>query len=145
MNSINKDMFEEKKKASAELMQLGNEKENIQSHLFRVHEAQKRLNKEGLSSPTRQSSNMIHNLTVPVLLGGRPVVSSLPIYAPSVYGSSNQTSTATATSTSSSFHALNSSAVAQTNNLPNHSVDKLQEEINKLKLQSSSILAGRVQ
>lgn len=121
MNMVNKDMFEEKRRVAQEIHELGYTKQNVQSQLFMIAEAQKRLSKEGLCvSSTSKNSNSISNQNAPILLGGRNLPSPLLRNTQSNQSSGNR--------------------MVHANQHTNTPVDDLQSEIMKLRLQSASVL-----
>jgi hypothetical protein len=159
VGQVNRTMSEERRKAAEELDSLGMEKQNVQSHLFRVAEAQKRLQKEGFITTIGQAGGKrvaptmtggVHaNAHVPIFLGGRPAINSLPgAIKPPTYGSVGPTAAGPvdkqvsfkSSSTDENTMPLNISGSSSSDPT---SKDRLQQEIHKLKMQSSSILAAK--
>jgi len=154
MNIVNKDMFEEKRRVSEEINQLGYTKQNAQSQLFMIAEAQKRLSKEGLQiSGTGARSGTgsgAGKSNIPVLLGGRNLPSPLLMSTQTQKHRDNSTSNIGFGSGSGLGLGLgvgyNNNKVNIQNNQNNQNInqstpaDQLQTEIMKLKLQSASVL-----
>jgi len=159
-------MSEERRKAIEELNSLGMEKQNVQSHLFRVAEAQKRLQKEGFISTiggagakrgTPSMTGGVHpNASVPIFLGGRPAINSLPgALKPPGYASTKSTAShgesgdknlgyrTTGDENTAPVNFSSSSSSSSSSGGDPSSKDRLQQEIYKLKMQSSSILASK--
>lgn len=150
-------MTDDRKKATEELNSLDLEKQNMQSHLFMVAEAQKRLQKEGLISPPklqqRNYFNSLNNLNsnlnnhsvnaqinnkIPILIGGRPIITPLPLQLNppnSYYPYHNEKI--------NDENKLNNNNDNDNDNNNTTSLDKLQHEIHKLKIQSSEILLAK--
>lgn len=158
VSAQNRSMCEERRKATEELNSLGVEKQNVQSHLFRVAEAQKRLQKEGFittigNAGAKREVSMtggVHpNAHVPILLGGRPAINSLPgALKPPEYTVLRSTYVPHAGEKRVAFSCDENSAPSNVgsaggvNNFSS-SKDQLQQEIYKLKMQSSNILASK--